>query len=778
VLSLSRLYSSGDWVGPVVTITIAMHAVAWACRRWGLGGVSAAAVSVVAAIVAVSWLVLPGSTRMGLPLAGTWRAAGQTLRDAQTQFHNVTAPAPATHGFILVTVLAVALLVLLADWAAFRMRATLEASVPSFTLFVFSSALGGHKNRSLTIGIELCALLAFAVIHQATVSRERSAWFANRTTGVLTSTGTVGAVIGLIAVLLSLNLAFRLPGASAKAVVKWRAADRAGGGGTREAPNPIVDLQSHLLNHTGTEVFTVKANQPAYWRLTSLDIYSSGEWMSNNSYTSVKHRLPGARSAGQSGVRVEQDFVINNLDSPWLPAAYEPDRIDGVGGISYDAQSGSLITSKNTSTGLQYHVSSVLDVGQLDPGGLAKLPAFPANDGSLGRYLQLPTIPSNVIDLAQRITAGKTTEYDKALALQNYLRSPKNFTYDETYDPHGDGPRALQYFLLQSHRGYCQQFAGSFGVMARALGLPTRLALGWTWGSQDANGVWHVTDDDTHTWPEVYFPQVGWVPFEPTPNRGMPGAQGYTGVAAQQQGSPAAAGATTPTTKPATAANPAPAPRRLPNADQGANGGASKRHHHRSWWVAPLITIGVFVLLTVVWILVVMAIDHLRGARRRVVALLASGGFADRSPGSPAGAVGLRARLVRWLRAVRSRPASEPADEAVLARAEVLLAWAEVVRLLAWWGVRRRPSETASEFARRAAGELRTPLNIDHSAEGALIKLARAATKADYASIALTAEEAEAATAQAAVVRAALTASATAWQRTRLVIDPRVGAGR
>jgi transglutaminase-like putative cysteine protease len=487
-------------------------------------------------------------------------------------------------------------------------------------------------------------------------------------------------------------------------------------------------------------------------------------------------------------VRVEQDFTINNLDSPWLPAAYEPDRIDGVSGISYDPQSGSLITSKNTSTGLQYHVSSVLDVGQLNPALLNKAPAPAQGDPTMDRNLQLPTIPADVVALAQRITAGKTTEYDKALALQAYLRSSR-FTYDETYDPHGDGPQALQYFLMHSHKGYCQQFAGSFGVMARALGIPTRLAIGWTWGSQDANGVWHVTDDDTHTWPEVFFPQVGWVPFEPTPSRGMPGAQAYTGVLAQQQGSAPASATATPTTKPAAAPAPAPSTRRPANPDRSAAGLSKKASHHGNWWLGPVIALGVISLIGVVWVVGLLLAGRVRAGRRRAAAFKVSApDWAARAgPRAPneasdgaAGWPGRRrwARLVVWLSSLRPAAAPAPVEEGVLARASILLAWADTMDLLAWWGLRRHPDETYADFARRAGAELRTPLSLDGDAERSLGELARAAAKAEYAATPLTAEEAEAADTQAASIRHGLFASATTWQKARLVLDPRVAVRR
>jgi hypothetical protein len=342
---------------------------------------------------------------------------------------------------------------------------------------------------------------------------------------------------------------------------------------------------------------------------------------------------------------------------------------------------------------------------------------------------------------------------------------------------------------MRSHKGYCQQFAGSFGVMARALGIPTRLAIGWTWGSQDANGVWHVTDDDTHTWPEVFFPQVGWVPFEPTPSRGMPGAQAYTGVLAQQQGSAPVSATTTPTTKPAATAATGPSPRRPANPDRSASGINKKPAHHGSWWLGPVIALGVISLLAVIWVGGLFVAGQVRAGRRRAAAFKVSAPDWASSAGAraptkasdgAAGRPGRRrwARLVAWLSSLRPAAAPGPVEEGVLARASVLLAWADTMDLLAWWGLRRHPDETYADFARRAGSELRTPLSLDHDAERSLAELAKAAAKAEYAATALTPEEAEAADAQAACIRHGLFASATTWQKARLVLDPRVAVRR
>jgi transglutaminase-like putative cysteine protease len=752
IYSLGRLYATNAYVGPVMTMAVAMHAVGWACRRRGLRTATAAVISLAAIVLLVSWLVLGNTTQYGLPLSDTLHAARLALNQASNDFRSVVAPAPVTKGFLLVTVAAVGVMVALADWAAFRMRTTLEAAVPSFTLFVFCAALGSRHHRNAAIFLELAALLTFVIVHRATVEQGGTAWFAGRNDGALTSAIKAGAVIALVAVLLALNLAFRLPGARAKAVITWRAQDRTGTG-TRNTISPLVDIRSRILNNTGVEDFTVKTNQPDYWRLTSLDTFSGVEWTSDSTYTSVKHRLGPAVTPSRSGITLEQDFTITNLAEPWLPAAWEPDRISGITGVSYDPQSASLIYKTDTTTGLSYHVSSVINSGQIQPATLKSANAgqIPA---SFQRYMQLPPIPARVTRLANQLVAGKATEYDKARAIQDYLRGPV-FTYDDNFDAQGDGTNALSYFLFTSHRGYCQQFAGAFAVLARQAGLPTRVAVGWTPGIADASGLLHVYDNQAHAWPEIYFSGVGWVSFEPTKGRGNALTQTYTSAAPAQAdtGLESPSAANSPTAVPPRLGSTTP---KTPGPDRGVSGGGAAGTVKQPYagWPQPLRVVARSIggWLTA---LIVMA--------------LLVGGW-----------VGIAAwlRLTRrrsWHEAATNQAAGvDPTDETVITRAEILLAWTEATALLGWWSASRYPDETYDEFARRAAHTLRAPLSLQPDSVVALEELASVAAKAEFSAAPLTPAEARTAQEDLATLRQVLVGSASARQRLRLVLDPRV----
>src|SRR5207245_1146447 len=136
------------------------------------------------------------------------------------------------------------------------------------------------------------------------------------------------------------------------------------------------------------------------------------------------------------------------------------------------------------------------------------------------RYLQLPKVATSSRNLAVQITRGKATEYDKALALQNYLRNPPFVYSTNTTLSHSE--RAIEEFLFNTKKGYCEQFSGSYAVLARSIGLPTRIAVGFTAGSAEGD-TFKVLNEHAHAWPEVFFPNVGWVAFEPTPGRAPPG---------------------------------------------------------------------------------------------------------------------------------------------------------------------------------------------------------------------------------------------------------------
>ncbi|MGC9347581.1 MAG: transglutaminase-like domain-containing protein [Anaerolineae bacterium] len=134
------------------------------------------------------------------------------------------------------------------------------------------------------------------------------------------------------------------------------------------------------------------------------------------------------------------------------------------------------------------------------------------------RYLQLPaSLPERVTALARDLTATEPTPYDRALAIESYLRQ---FPYNLDVPTSGTTSDIADYFLFELQEGYCDYYATAMVVLARASGLPARLVVGYINGSYDPlNARYIVTEADAHAWPEIYFPGYGWVEFEPTGGR-------------------------------------------------------------------------------------------------------------------------------------------------------------------------------------------------------------------------------------------------------------------
>ncbi len=172
--------------------------------------------------------------------------------------------------------------------------------------------------------------------------------------------------------------------------------------------------------------------------------------------------------------------------------------------------------------------------------------AYP--DWIQSRYLQLPdSVPERVLSLARDLTATQPTAYDRALAIQNYLRE---FEYTLDVPMPGASDDIADYFLFELQRGYCDYYASAMVVLARAAGLPSRLVIGFVGGTYDfAQARYVVTQADAHAWPEIYFPGYGWIEFEPTGGRPAivrPGASSVSDETSRPQLAPLVPIATEP----------------------------------------------------------------------------------------------------------------------------------------------------------------------------------------------------------------------------------------
>jgi transglutaminase-like putative cysteine protease len=306
------------------------------------------------------------------------------------------------------------------------------------------------------------------------------------------------------------------------------------------------------LTRTHNKVFTYtysSSSGPRYFRGVNVTQTSQGEWR----YTSAARFE--ARIAKNAYPPYAEDYLnlalttfnvsmiappLNNADIIFYPGILNKADRETIGSQTNNPP-GSLLTtidrlssvSPRVSSGsysvtAEYSIATEADLKQAGtayPDWLSAYSSLPA----IG-YRSTPVI-ERIHQLALQVTQGAVTPYDKAKAIEAYLRDANNFTY--TLDPPNtpDGADPLAYFLFDSKRGYCQFFASAMGDMLRSLGIPTRLVNGFGPGTLDSTiNAYVVRGEDAHTWVETYFPRYGWIPFEPTPdpiypviNRGSPG---------------------------------------------------------------------------------------------------------------------------------------------------------------------------------------------------------------------------------------------------------------
>ncbi len=562
-----RLYGSGGALGDLFAFCALASMVTITVRRTHLSPALAATTQVVGAILVTTWLLFPTTSGWGLPSGDTFSAAVEALDEAGRVFRNDAPPVAPLIGFQLLAGLGLWAAVCFADWAAFRLNAVLEALAPATVIYIFVSVVGSGPHQLMSAAAFAASALVFVATARGHLAVHDRSWMGSTAVDGARALRRAALITSVLAVAAAAAVAPVMTALTDQPLVRWR--ETTDQGNQRDTVSPIVDLHRRLVRQSDRVMFTVRSTAPSYWRLTSLDHFDGQIWSASAEFAEAGSRLPSSAPKGLRTRRVIQDVEVVSLASLWAPAAFEARELPRASGpLLWDSKSSTLIVDDElpTSDGLSYEVTSEVPV--LDPEVL-RAAAGSEPDELRSTYLQLPDdLPARVRAEARQAVLGLTNRYDKARALQDFFHTDR-FRYS-TDIAEGHGNDALIAFL-DSGVGYCEQFAGTYAAMARSLGLPTRVAVGFTPGDADPQDptFYRVRGLHAHAWPEVHFPGVGWVPFEPTKGRGMPGAEAHTGLAAQQDHSRDTTPLTTTTTTlttspsaPSTATTVPPPPRR------------------------------------------------------------------------------------------------------------------------------------------------------------------------------------------------------------------------
>ncbi|MEU9193425.1 DUF3488 and transglutaminase-like domain-containing protein [Streptomyces hundungensis] len=504
-------------------------------------------------------------------------------------------PAPATPGIRLMMVGGVLIIGLAVDALAVTFRSAAPAGLPLLALYSVAAGLSSGGASWLWFVLAAAGYLLLLLAE----GRDRLSQWGRVFGGAARAPGRAqqgvfdnaaplapvrtGRRIGVLALGIALVIPALLPALDGGLL--GGAGGGGGGdgsGGTISAVNPLVSLQNSLNQPEDREVLRYNTNaedtKELYLRIVALDEFDGASWKSSERrIKDVPDPLP--RPDGLSPV-VATTEVQTSVSAAgwyaqsWLPMPFPATQVKIKGDWRFEPVGRTLVGDrKQTTRGAQYTVGSLLI--RPTAAQLANAAAPPAD--LLKEYTRVPdSLPSVVSATARQVTGGAANNYEKAVKLQDWFSTNGGFTYN-TRVQSGSGTEAIANFL-QEKEGFCVHFSFSMAAMARTLGIPARVAVGFTPGTPRADGTMSVGLRDAHAWPELYFQGVGWTRFEPTPTRGT--APDYTRQQApagspSSPAEPSRRASTEPSAAPSVADSCPPAARRLGDCGPSAAAGVA-----------------------------------------------------------------------------------------------------------------------------------------------------------------------------------------------------------
>ncbi len=559
ILRLDRVLDNGagspNWLLVAVAAGLIGALITWICHSYRLGTVSTMVAHLVGIALLVARVTAPSTLVAGfVPAASTPGAVGKEMAVAIDILRFGAPPVLAVPG--LVALVGVGMWLLASAWTSgVLVDRPWLGILPPLGFYLYLAVMDRAQTEpAWLIAFALLAASGLLATSRTVRSRSGRARDAYDRPVPRRRFGTSAAVVGIVVVAGlagSTAVSWAVPGTGA---IRWRNPSTGTGTEGGIAYNPFVGLHQDLTSQSETPVFVAQlegaptANRQMYWLLQTFDRYDGSVWVRGNEdfHTPSQTWEDPDQSYRGATTTVTQTIRIVSLRDDQLPVLYSPVAVasndDVVTSGAEAGADGSLRVNAISFSGLSYRVRSevpTLDVAALatEGGQLSPLFAQAAQEGLytggsesvespptpavIAHYLQLPELDPSIEELAKQVTAGAGTPFERALLLEDFLRG---FTYDLNVSS-GSGSLELAVWLNDPQspnyrRGYCEQFATAMGVMGRLVGLPTRVVMGFTPGkpAQTTEGpALVVMQKNAHAWVEVWFDQMGWVRFDPTP---------------------------------------------------------------------------------------------------------------------------------------------------------------------------------------------------------------------------------------------------------------------
>ncbi|ROP40867.1 transglutaminaseTgpA domain-containing protein [Saccharothrix texasensis] len=546
-------------------------------------------------LLALTCLLVTIFTRSGvlvvLPGPQSLQDLLSVLADSMAEVQTGVPPVPDSPAMRCLVMVAIGLVAILVDTLAVGLGAPAASGLVLLCVFAVPASLA---DEMLPLWTFVFGAGAFALLLAVDGQHRHEAW-----RGRLPHRGQSGsgpaatAVAGMavvVALLAGLSLTVvgtvgRLPGTG----------EEIGGGNGGLGIDPMTQLRGMLNQGAPRELFRVR-NMPgtsAYLRAMTLRQYvpDKGWELGGNMPEGVPANgplpwQPGDPGGGEvSDIRIEP---VNWVDN-WLPVYGRPREARAVDdNWRFDPERGMIYSVRPRKSG-EYTLETVFDTPSADT--LRKVGRQADVDPA---YLEAPGVEGRVAELARRIVSGNDNQFDQATALYRYFTDgTQGFEYTTQTSTANTSVDALEDFVFNGKKGYCEQYASAMAIMARSVGMASRVALGFTAGYATGD-VQTITSQDAHAWVEIYFAGYGWMTFDPTPlsdGRGVtpPYISGLDADDEEDDPSASATTTTTTTVAPGTSASASAVPDAL-----GQDGTSSADESTPTWH---LVTLGVVALL-------------------------------------------------------------------------------------------------------------------------------------------------------------------------------------
>jgi transglutaminase-like putative cysteine protease len=504
-----------------------------------------------------------------IPTPASLSALLDLLRLGLDDVSKVAPPALNIAPLVLLSTGGIGITAVLTDLIAVRLRSTALAGLPLLVLFTVPVTINVARTP-LSTGVIFCLATAGYLAMLSADGRERirvwgrlvSLWRNQegdvQGTVPVTASGkhgktayrvirgpdtrtlaAAGRRVGLASIVLALCAPLLVPGLHAAKLASsdWVFGSGSGGSGSTQVPDPLAATASQLqethpvtvLTYTTSASPYLQQQNPQYLEqevYTNLTATDGWKLFTNTGMTTVPFttKIP-VQDAGVTNVGTE---VTTSITIPrtsansgtgvnFLPAPYPPIREYGAAGTwEVEPDTLMLVTQNGSLGGLSYQIVN-RDFNPANSNGLSKAPK--PTGAAIQPDLQLPTsykTDQQLLQLALKEASGAQNEYLVAQNLMNWLANIGGFTYDIDAAQISNANELYQ-FLTKSKTGDCVQFSFAMTVLLRMLGIPARIAVGYTQGTK-VGDHYVVKSSDAHAWPEVYFAGYGWIRFEPTPS--------------------------------------------------------------------------------------------------------------------------------------------------------------------------------------------------------------------------------------------------------------------